>query len=179
MVSVTTTSPSSPGTPKKRKREDVYGKENALRIPSTWDLNILDNNEQYSPRYPSTGFSSVDNINKIDAKPRRPSFSTKLNTKRRRSTPVTTPALSTTSLSNTPFASHHLVASPTFHSPNSVGQPTPPTRCHVCFRSQGITLNISECGICEKGMCQVCTRECIVCEEERCSRCCVELYSLN
>jgi hypothetical protein len=35
-------------------------------------------------------------------------------------------------------------------------------------------LRISKCVICEKGMCQVCTRECIVCEEERCSRCCVE-----
>ena len=40
-------------------------------------------------------------------------------------------------------------------------------------------MNICECGICEKGMCQVCTRQCIVCEEERCSRCCDEMYSLN
>ena len=176
MVSVTSTSPSLLGTPKKRKRDDLCGKENALRITPTSNLNILDHHDQDAPRYSSTHISSIHNINKIDAKPRQPSFSTKLNTKRRRSTPITTLALSTTSLPNTSFASPHLVASPTFYSPTSAGRPTQPTRCHICFRAQGITLTIRECGVCEKGMCQVCTRKCIVCEEERCSRCCIEEY---
>src|SRR5271154_2633628 len=109
----------------------------------------------------------------LDAKPLWTSFPNpqpKLNIKKRRSTPSTTitPALTTTFLPNTPFASPYLNTSPTF--PPSTAH----NRCHICFRSQGITNLITECGICEKGMCQVCTRKCIVCEEERCSRCCVE-----
>ena len=108
-------------------------------------------------------------------KPRRTSVEQiKLDNKRRRSSDIQIPALTTTSLPNTPFASPHLATSPTF-STASAGHP-PPTRCHVCFRAQGLTLRISECPVCEKGMCQVCTRQCIVCEQERCSKCCVEEY---
>src|SRR5436190_7156208 len=135
MVSVTATSPSSSmGTPKKRKREDPWGIENTLRITPTWNLNILDHHDQDPPRYPSTHLSSDRLLTKIDAKPRRPSFTAKLNTKRRRSTPLTaTPALPTTSLPIAPFASPHLVTSPTFPPPNSAGRPTTqPTRCHIC-----------------------------------------------
>ena len=40
-------------------------------------------------------------------------------------------------------------------------------------------MRISKCGICGKGMCQICTRECIVCEEQRCSKCCVEESDLR
>jgi hypothetical protein len=37
---------------------------------------------------------------------------------------------------------------------------------------------ISECGICDKGVCQVCTRQCIICDQLRCSKCCIETYLL-
>jgi len=109
-------------------------------------------------------------------KPRRTSVEQiKLSNKRRRSSEIHLPALTTTSLPNTPFASPHLVTSPTF-STTSTGQP-PPTRCHVCFRAQGLTLRRNECPVCEKVMCKVCTRQCVACEQERCSKCCVEELS--
>lgn len=111
----------------------------------------------------------------VAVKPRQTSVEQiKLSNKRRRSSEILLPALTTTSLPNTPFAPPHLATSPTF-STASTGHPHP-TRCHVCFRAQGLTLRISECPVCEKGMCQVCTRQCIVCEQERCSKCCVEEF---
>ena len=171
MVSVTTHS--SPNTLKKRKRDDLvigFGKENAPRIssPSTsWKPTHQDQRTSH----PSSIFNTS-----IDVKPRRTSVEQiKLSNKRRRAGEGHLPALTTTSLPNTPFASPHLATSPTF-STFSAGR-APPTRCHVCFRAQGVTLRISECPVCEKGMCQVCTRRCIVCEEERCSKCCVEEFS--
>ena len=170
MVSVTTHSPRS--TLKKRKRDDLvigFGKENTPRIssPST----------SWKPPHQDQSTSHLSSIFNtcIDVKPRRTSVEQiKLSNKRRRAGEGHLPALTTTSLPNTPFASPHLVTSPTF-STFSAGR-APPTRCHVCFRAQGLTLRISECPVCEKGMCQVCTRRCIVCEEERCSKCCVEEF---
>jgi hypothetical protein len=175
MVSVTTTtSPPPLGIFKKRKRDDNnnLGKENSVRIAQTWKSNLLD--PQHDLRHQSTPISSLSAYI-LDAKPRRSSFSTQklIGNKRHRSTSSTTLALTTTSLPNTPFASPLLNTSPTFQSPNSAGH-RPPTRCHICSRPQGITLQITECPICEKGMCQVCTRNCISCELERCSKCCIE-----
>jgi len=40
-------------------------------------------------------------------------------------------------------------------------------------------LRIGQCEICEKGMCQVCTRQCILCDQLRCSKCCLETYLLH
>jgi len=91
--------------------------------------------------------------------------------KRRRPSPSAT-ALLTSSLPNTPFASPSVAISDERFAPTRAT----PTRCHICGRSHGITLRVSECEICERGMCQVCTRTCIVCERERCSKCCVEGY---
>jgi len=170
MVSVTTHS--SPNTLKKRKRDDLAilsGKENTPRIssPSTSKPPHQDHSTSLLPTILTT---------RLDVKSRRTSVEQiKLTNKRRRSNETHLPALTTTSLPNTPFASPHLASSPTF-STFSAGH-VPPTRCHVCFRAQGVTLRISECPVCEKGMCQVCTRQCMVCDEERCSKCCVEELS--
>jgi hypothetical protein len=112
----------------------------------------------------------------LDGKSRRTSLSTQKVTsnKRRRSISSTQPGLPSTSLPNIPFT----ISSPTFPGSNSSGSYLP-TRCHICLRPQGISPNISDCTLCGKRMCQVCTRECIICEENRCSKCCIEEFYLS
>ena len=163
MVSVTMTSPQL-GTVKKRKRDETTGKENTLRIKPVTILTDYLQDQRLSSSY-----AFIRILTRIDMKSRlASSITSEVNSKRRKSKAVT-PVLTAASVPNSPL----VPASPVSETPKSAGYQSS-SRCHICFRSQGITLKIYECPLCEKGMCQICTRTCTLCEEERCSKCCVE-----
>ena len=163
MVSVTTSVPEVDHL-KKRKRDDTPTKPNNHRIPTEWLPENIDTSIRILP--PALTILPLT----IDGKKR--SFSAQKTKRRRSSASSNVPLVTSTSLPNTPYASPQVYSPATFRSPGVASGK--PNRCHVCLRAAGPTFQISQCDICEKGMCQVCTRECIVCDQLRCSKCCIE-----
>jgi hypothetical protein len=137
----------------------------------------------YLPPFFLSG-NRIANLASLATKPRRQSLekptpkkhkSTSSSSSASASSSSTPQALTSTSLPNTPFQSPQTTTFPTFPSTLRSAGPKP-LRCHICHRAEGVSLRVSECGLCERGMCQVCTRVCVACDRERCSKCCVEEY---
>jgi hypothetical protein len=143
---------------KKRKREEaVFGKENAVLLGPAFEADA-------TTKYASTACVLLALIVDISKLKRASLLSLKTPAKKHRRPTPSPPSLTTAP--NTPAQ----VPSP---SPN---KSIIHTRCHVCSRARGFSLDITQCPLCRKGVCQVCRRQCAGCQEERCYHCCVEMY---
>lgn len=154
------------------KRETVLS--HSLNLPSL--ISDIPPILYYQPFFSG---NAIANLASIAGKLRRQSLEKatpkKLKSTSSSSSSSTPQALTSTSLPNTPYQSPQTTTFPTFPSALRATGPKP-LRCHICHRAEGVSLRVSECGVCERGMCQVCTRICVICERERCSKCCIEEY---